>query len=220
MTLGIRGLMSLWKSWSKQPFRCCAPSQMTMETLFIYSWFHCHLTFSLSQSFAFLLWLLENFNPRFTVLQCWCLPFADIIWQTHFNINQVKVNTVLGSAAPPLTVKLVRAFKIGAEDSSIIDSKVSNGLFPWAWFIDIFPLIKLRYLFERYHFCFLIYPHLLCDTGASVWLKKWTSCLEFSLKACRCGNIYICFWGIPFCEVICFPFSCVWACLMHVKSIF
>ncbi|CAJ1968186.1 unnamed protein product [Sphenostylis stenocarpa] len=34
-----------------------------------------------------------------------------------------KVNTVLGSAAPPLTVKLVHAFSTGAKDSSIIDSK-------------------------------------------------------------------------------------------------
>ncbi|RZB85553.1 dolichyl-diphosphooligosaccharide--protein glycosyltransferase subunit 2-like [Glycine soja] len=36
---------------------------------------------------------------------------------------KVKVNTVLGSAAPPLTVKLVRAFSTGAKDSAIIDSK-------------------------------------------------------------------------------------------------
>ncbi|ESW16876.1 hypothetical protein PHAVU_007G191800 [Phaseolus vulgaris] len=36
---------------------------------------------------------------------------------------KVKVNTVLGSAAPPLTVKLARAFRTGAKDSAIIDSK-------------------------------------------------------------------------------------------------
>ncbi|TKY52750.1 Dolichyl-diphosphooligosaccharide-protein glycosyltransferase subunit 2 [Spatholobus suberectus] len=36
---------------------------------------------------------------------------------------KVKVNTVLGSAAPPLTVKLVRAFSTDAKDSAIIDSK-------------------------------------------------------------------------------------------------
>ncbi|KAH1227481.1 Dolichyl-diphosphooligosaccharide--protein glycosyltransferase subunit 2 [Glycine max] len=36
---------------------------------------------------------------------------------------KVKVNTVLGSAAPPLTVKLVRAFSTVAKDSAIIDSK-------------------------------------------------------------------------------------------------
>ncbi|WJX11946.1 proteasome regulatory particle base subunit [Trifolium repens] len=36
---------------------------------------------------------------------------------------KVKVSTVLGSAAPPLTVKLVRAFSTGAKDSAIIDSK-------------------------------------------------------------------------------------------------
>ncbi|KAH1195027.1 Dolichyl-diphosphooligosaccharide--protein glycosyltransferase subunit 2 [Glycine max] len=37
--------------------------------------------------------------------------------------NQVRVNTVLGSAAPPLTVKLVRAFRSDAKDSAIIESK-------------------------------------------------------------------------------------------------
>ena len=36
------------------------------------------------------------------------------------------MNTVLGSAAPPLTVKLVRAFSTVAKDSAIIDSKVSD----------------------------------------------------------------------------------------------
>ncbi|MED6206828.1 hypothetical protein PIB30_030389 [Stylosanthes scabra] len=36
---------------------------------------------------------------------------------------KVRVNTVLGSAAPPLTVKLVRAFSTGAKDSAIIDNK-------------------------------------------------------------------------------------------------
>ncbi|KAK7393388.1 hypothetical protein VNO78_21942 [Psophocarpus tetragonolobus] len=36
---------------------------------------------------------------------------------------KVKVNTALGSAAPPLTVKLVRAFSTGAKNSAIIDSK-------------------------------------------------------------------------------------------------
>ncbi|KAK4273035.1 hypothetical protein QN277_021508 [Acacia crassicarpa] len=42
---------------------------------------------------------------------------------TNQDLLKVKVNTVLGSAAPPLTVKLVRGFKIGAEDSSIFESK-------------------------------------------------------------------------------------------------
>ncbi|WVY97551.1 hypothetical protein V8G54_029702 [Vigna mungo] len=36
---------------------------------------------------------------------------------------KVKVNTVLGSAPPPLTVKLAHAFSTGAKDSAIIDSK-------------------------------------------------------------------------------------------------
>lgn len=36
---------------------------------------------------------------------------------------KVRVNTVLGSVAPPLTVKLVQAFSTGAKDSAIIDNK-------------------------------------------------------------------------------------------------
>lgn len=36
------------------------------------------------------------------------------------------MNTVLGSAPPPLTVKLAHAFSTGAKDSAIIDSKVSD----------------------------------------------------------------------------------------------
>lgn len=44
----------------------------------------------------------------------------------YFKINQVRVNTVLGSAAPPLTVKLVRAFHTDAKGSAIIADKVSD----------------------------------------------------------------------------------------------
>lgn len=44
----------------------------------------------------------------------------------YYKFNQVSVSTALGSAAPPLTVKLVRAFSSGAKDSAIIESKVSD----------------------------------------------------------------------------------------------
>lgn len=44
----------------------------------------------------------------------------------YFKINQVSVNTALGSAAPALTVTLVRAFHTDAKDSAIIEGKVSN----------------------------------------------------------------------------------------------
>lgn len=47
---------------------------------------------------------------------------------SFFNkIHQVRVNTVLGGAAPPLTVKLVRAFSPGSKGSAAIESKVSDG---------------------------------------------------------------------------------------------
>jgi hypothetical protein len=43
----------------------------------------------------------------------------------YFKTKQVTVNTVLGSAAPPLTVKLVRAFHTDAKGSAVIEGKVS-----------------------------------------------------------------------------------------------
>lgn len=36
------------------------------------------------------------------------------------------MSTVLGSSAPPVTVKLVRAFSSGSKDASIIASQVSH----------------------------------------------------------------------------------------------
>ncbi|XP_019461463.1 PREDICTED: dolichyl-diphosphooligosaccharide--protein glycosyltransferase subunit 2-like [Lupinus angustifolius] len=53
---------------------------------------------------------------------------------------KVRVTTALGSTAPPLTVKLVRAFSTGAKDSAIIESKElqydqKSGLHV----LDIFP---------------------------------------------------------------------------------
>lgn len=42
------------------------------------------------------------------------------------------MNTVLGSAAPPLTVKLVRAFRPDAKDSAVFENKVNDDS---QWFI-------------------------------------------------------------------------------------
>jgi len=50
----------------------------------------------------------------------------------YFKIYQVRVNTVLGSAAPPLTVKLVRAFRPDAKDSAVFENKVNDDS---QWFI-------------------------------------------------------------------------------------
>ncbi|RDX94044.1 Dolichyl-diphosphooligosaccharide--protein glycosyltransferase subunit 2, partial [Mucuna pruriens] len=76
--------------------------------------------FNQVESLAF----LENFL-------LWCrisIPLILSLPETVYSLTKkgqlkVKVNTVLGSAAPPLTVKLVRAFSSGAKDSAIIDSK-------------------------------------------------------------------------------------------------
>lgn len=45
------------------------------------------------------------------------------------------MNTVLGSSAPPLTVKLVQAFISGTKDSSVIESLVSSDLFLFWFFV-------------------------------------------------------------------------------------
>ncbi|KAL4360964.1 hypothetical protein GQ457_04G027120 [Hibiscus cannabinus] len=50
------------------------------------------------------------------------LPFT-VISLTKKNSLQVKVNTVLGSNAPPLTVKLVGAFTSGSKDASLVESQ-------------------------------------------------------------------------------------------------
>lgn len=83
-----------------------------------------------------------------SVKLCYCLPLyvtglsssGLFFWfiGLYINLNyvmclikldQVKVNTVLGSSAPPLTVKLVQAFISGSKDSSVIKSLVSNDFF-------------------------------------------------------------------------------------------
>ncbi|KAK7284129.1 hypothetical protein RJT34_18869 [Clitoria ternatea] len=56
------------------------------------------------------------------------IPLVLSLPATVFSLSRkdqvkVRVNTVLGSAAPPLTVKLVRAFRTGAKDSAIIENK-------------------------------------------------------------------------------------------------
>lgn len=50
----------------------------------------------------------------------------EIMTNFYFKTNQVRVNTVLGSAAPPLKVRLVRAFRTDAKDTAIIESEVSD----------------------------------------------------------------------------------------------
>ncbi|KAL5792730.1 hypothetical protein ACOSP7_001324 [Xanthoceras sorbifolium] len=50
-------------------------------------------------------------------------PPSTVISLTKKENLKVKVNTVLGSKAPPLTVKLVRAYSTSSKDTSIIDNK-------------------------------------------------------------------------------------------------
>ena len=57
--------------------------------------------------------------------------------------NQVKVNTVLGSNAPALTVKLVRASSSGSKGGSAIESQVGFLLF----YFLVHSLVTLFYLY-------------------------------------------------------------------------
>ncbi|KAM6547219.1 hypothetical protein CsatB_018895 [Cannabis sativa] len=50
---------------------------------------------------------------------------ATVLSLSKKNQFKVKVNTVLGSNAPSLTVKLVRASKSGSKDGSVIESQVA-----------------------------------------------------------------------------------------------
>ncbi|WVZ07533.1 hypothetical protein V8G54_020879 [Vigna mungo] len=78
----------------------------------------------------------------------WCrvsIPLVLSLPETVYSLSQkdqlkVRVNTVLGSAAPPLTVKIVRAFRSDAKDSAIFESKElqydeSNGIHV----LEVFP---------------------------------------------------------------------------------
>lgn len=84
------------------------------------------LSYRLFSSFSFLFsffGLLLVFRGLFSLF----LRFAGylILVLTYCDIcYQVKVNTVLGSHAPPLTVTLVRAFSSSARDNSIIENQV------------------------------------------------------------------------------------------------
>ncbi|QCD97751.1 oligosaccharyltransferase complex subunit delta [Vigna unguiculata] len=78
----------------------------------------------------------------------WCrisIPLVLSLPETVYSLSKkdqlkVRVNTVLGSAAPPLTVKLVRAFRPDAKDSAVFENKElqydkSNGIHV----LEVFP---------------------------------------------------------------------------------
>ncbi|KAK9287577.1 hypothetical protein L1049_015998 [Liquidambar formosana] len=51
---------------------------------------------------------------------------ATVLSLTKKDQLKVRVNTVLGSSAPPVTVKLMQAFRTGSKDASIIESQELN----------------------------------------------------------------------------------------------
>ncbi|KAG2719212.1 hypothetical protein I3760_03G257300 [Carya illinoinensis] len=61
-------------------------------------------------------------SNRISVPLILSLP-ATVLSLTKKDQLKVKVNTVLGSSAPPLTVKLMQAFISGSKDSSVIESQ-------------------------------------------------------------------------------------------------
>uniref|UniRef100_A0A2P2LYJ5 Dolichyl-diphosphooligosaccharide--protein glycosyltransferase subunit 2 n=3 Tax=Rhizophora mucronata TaxID=61149 RepID=A0A2P2LYJ5_RHIMU len=64
-------------------------------------------------------------NNRVSIPLILSLP-ATVLSLTNKDILKVKVNTVLGSNAPPLTVKLARVLGSGSKDASIIEGKELN----------------------------------------------------------------------------------------------
>ncbi|KAH7577686.1 hypothetical protein JRO89_XS01G0285000 [Xanthoceras sorbifolium] len=62
-------------------------------------------------------------NRRVVSIPLILSPPSTVISLTKKENLKVKVNTVLGSKAPPLTVKLVRAYSTSSKDTSIIDNK-------------------------------------------------------------------------------------------------
>ncbi|KAG5055392.1 hypothetical protein JHK85_007902 [Glycine max] len=84
--------------------------------------------------------LLENnkqgFDPIGTVTSCNGL---FIIQKRSAQGIKVRVNTVLGSAAPPLTVKLVQAFRSNAKDSAIESKELQYDQNNGIHFLEAFP---------------------------------------------------------------------------------
>ncbi|OIW01682.1 hypothetical protein TanjilG_19790 [Lupinus angustifolius] len=92
------------------------------------------------------IFVVGNTNKKFEiVLVKISIPLILSLPETVYSLTKkdqlkVRVTTALGSTAPPLTVKLVRAFSTGAKDSAIIESKElqydqKSGLHV----LDIFP---------------------------------------------------------------------------------
>ncbi|KAK7396442.1 hypothetical protein VNO78_17454 [Psophocarpus tetragonolobus] len=94
--------------------------------------------------------LLEN--NRVSIPLVLSLP-ATVYSLSKKDQLKVRVNTVLGSAAPPLAVKLVRAFHSDAKDLSIIESKElqydqNNGIHVLEVFPDNVDVGTYMFVFE------------------------------------------------------------------------
>lgn len=76
----------------------------------------------------------ENFRLAYLV----SLIIVDHDIFVLYECNQVRVNTVLGSNAPPLTVKLLQAFSSSSKNAFIIENQVLCWLKKASiWFIVI-----------------------------------------------------------------------------------
>ena len=80
------------------------------------------------------------------------------------------MSTVLGSSAPPVTVKLVRAFSSGLKDASIIASQVSHN------FLFLFPVFLVDVVYPSF-VCFG-YPLLIS------WVHQWPLVVWFTVFSC------------------------------------
>lgn len=122
------------------------------------------------------------------------------MWSIKF--DQVKVDTVLGSSAPPLTVKLMQAFISGSKDSSVIETQVGKGLFILGFLLGEICSFTFIWVF-RYHLrCWLWLPNLVwcfvvCNynIGTQVWPRKCGTYIRCFAQECWCWKLHLCFWG-------------------------
>lgn len=85
------------------------------------------------------------------------------LFSVDYPTSQVRVNTVLGSAAPPLSVKLMQIFTSGSKDASIIQ-KV------WIIFFSGLSMLCMSYFFLKVVVLCLVLSHfsIILNAGTQV----------------------------------------------------
>lgn len=111
--------------------------------------------------------------------------------------KQVKVSTVLGSVAPPLTVKIVQAARSDSKNAPIIENQVSNQVGICCWIVPSNLVSK--------NWSFFIdlsantTKYILSGTEVRCWY--WIPCIGCFAERLWCWEIWICFQGAILLEV-------------------